>query len=549
MITEIKDRADPDAGLISYEQIKLFVDRMLSNSRFNDEYVAADKDYEKKVPIGRYLLQLEFWMRQSRANRVDNDISSVLNEMKELSEQLNIPIEPGSKSEGMVGRELLRAEADYYEETARRERKERGLPDSSPLAALGLKELEAKVHAAWQIELGRKSPEETIESAASAQEQAAAPKISLSKYGEKFVSENERHKRFNKSTAAQARQTFALFGKSLGHDDLSVIKQTDLSTFKDLLDGVSKNYGKSKKDKKLSAEELLAKGAAVPPEMRGLGVDATNRHLNFLSQVFRAIRSRGQVLDSSLDPAALRAKESTDPMDEVLPWTQEQRRLLYAQPPFNGCKGPKHRMVPGDLVFHDGLYWCPIICDYLGLRREEAAGLAVADVMLDEDTAVWTIDVRPNQFRDLKRTWTARRLPIPEEILRLRFLDYVEKIRALGYQALFPDLLSAVEGRPLGEQLADGWAKVESGAFPDGKPEKTAFRSYRHAFTKDLKDAGVWLEMRKELMGHKKVGETEGRYGDRFAIRPKAEAISKHPKLTDKLESYEINLLPSISKL
>lgn len=64
MISEIKDRTDEDAGLITPEQLKLFVDRMLANSHFNDEYVAADKDYEKKVPIGRYLLQLELWTRR-----------------------------------------------------------------------------------------------------------------------------------------------------------------------------------------------------------------------------------------------------------------------------------------------------------------------------------------------------------------------------------------------------------------------------------------------------------------------------------------------------
>ena len=145
-----------------------------------------------------------------------------------------------------------------------------------------------------------------------------------------------------------------------------------------------------------------------------------------------------------------------------------------------------------------------MICDYLGLRREESAGLAVADVMQDADAGLWTIDVRANKFRQLKRTWTARRLPIHEELLRLGFLEYVEAIRALGYEPLFPDLLPTTPGSPLVDQLANGWVKIEMGAFPDGKPEKRVFRSYRHSFNDELKNAGVSLEMRRELMGHRR---------------------------------------------
>lgn len=145
--------------------------------------------------------------------------------------------------------------------------------------------------------------------------------------------------------------------------------------------------------------------------------------------------------------------------------------------------------------------------DDLRLSRAAArrgCGLAVADVMQDADSGLWTIDVCANKFRQLKRTWTARQLPIHEELLRLGFLEYVEAIRALGYEPLFPDLLPTTPGSPLGNQLANGWVKIEMGAFPDGKPEKRAFRSYRHSFNDELKNSGVSLEMRRELMGHRR---------------------------------------------
>jgi hypothetical protein len=303
---------------------------------------------------------------------------------------------------------------------------------------------------------GRSSSSEPAGTTAEAVQLAApapppAAPVSLSALGEKVISEKKKHKRWDRKTANQAHQTFVLFGKSLGHDNLASVKQSDLSDFKDLMLDLSQFYGKSNKDKLLTAAQLRAKGADGPPENRGLGVDAINRHLNFLGQLIDAGRAQGHKLDPNLDPASLRAQESVDPLDECLPWTAEHRRLLYAQPPFTGCKYWKERMVPGDIIYHDGLYWCPMICDYLGLRREEAAGLAVEDVIQDEDTGMWAIEVRANQFRRMKKTWTARRLPIPEELLRLGFLEYVEAIRALWYEALFPDLLPTTPGSPFGE--------------------------------------------------------------------------------------------------
>jgi hypothetical protein len=374
-----------------------------------------------------------------------------------------------------------------------------------------------------------------------------APAVSLSVLAKKLIAEKEKHKRWDVKTASQARQTFRLFGKSLMHDNLAKLTQSDLSDFKDLLSEIAKSYGKSGKDKDLTALQLRAKGAALDPEKRGLGVDATNRHLNFLSQLFEAAWAQGYSLDPKIDPAALRAQESVDPMAEVLPWTQDHRRKLYAQPPFVGSKSLKERMAPGDVIYHDGLYWCPLICDNLGLRREEAAGLTVMDVFQDEDTGLWAIEVRPNKFRRLKKTWTQRRLPVPDELLRLGFIEYVETIRKLGYDAVFPDLLPTTPGTPLGERLADQWVKIERAAFPDGKPEKTAFRSFRHSFNDDLKNANVSLEIRAELMGHKKFGETAGRYGDRFNLRLKTEAISKKPILTDKLTKHKIRLVPPVA--
>ena len=98
--------------------------------------------------------------------------------------------------------------------------------------------------------------------------------------------------------------------------------------------------------------------------------------------------------------------------------------------------------------------------------------------MQDADTGLWTIDVCANKFRQMKRTWTARQLPIHEELLRLGFLEYVEAIRALGYEPLFPDLLPTTPGSLLGDQLVtDGsrskWAPFLTANLKNGRFSRT----------------------------------------------------------------------------
>lgn len=155
------------------------------------------------------------------------------------------------------------------------------------------------------------SSPQTAQSNSSSQTAAEpAPTVSLSALSEKLIAEKVKNKRWDGKTAVQVRQTTQLFGKSLKHDNLLRISQKDLSDFKDLLSEVAKSYGKSPKDKVLSAEELRTKGATYPPDKRGLGADATNRHLNFLSQLIDAARAQAHELDPKLDPAARRTKTS-----------------------------------------------------------------------------------------------------------------------------------------------------------------------------------------------------------------------------------------------
>jgi hypothetical protein len=148
MLTEYQTTEHDDADLLTPAQVKHFIDTALATYRFNDEYTAVvyDTDEIRRLnPIDRHILQLFYGAKQLRAKLVENDVSEVVDELQELSTELTIPIRRGSVNEKMLGREMLRARANYFEECARRECKERGLPPPTDVEALSPEELLARL--------------------------------------------------------------------------------------------------------------------------------------------------------------------------------------------------------------------------------------------------------------------------------------------------------------------------------------------------------------------------------------------------------------------
>jgi hypothetical protein len=84
-----------DADLLAPSQVKHMVDEILASFRFNDEYTASVYDTEeirRNNPIDRQIHQLIYGAKRLRAQLVENDISEVVDQMHELSAELNIPI-------------------------------------------------------------------------------------------------------------------------------------------------------------------------------------------------------------------------------------------------------------------------------------------------------------------------------------------------------------------------------------------------------------------------------------------------------------------------
>lgn len=171
-------------------------------------------------------------------------------------------------------------------------------------------------------------------------------------------------------------------------------------------------------------------------------------------------------------------------------------------------------------------YWLPILALYCGGRLNELSQLYLADII--EVEGIPSLDfnlVGENKIdidegdtpdvsdKSLKNISSARKIPIPQILIELGFIDYVLKLRELGHIRLFPELLFDSEkgyGKYAGKWFNDAFLGRQLEIPRDGT--KT-FHSLRHNFATALGTLTAIPNQKSDLMGHQRKGSTtEVRY-------------------------------------
>lgn len=236
-----------------------------------------------------------------------------------------------------------------------------------------------------------------------------------------------------------------------------------------------------------------------------------NKHLSWLSALFKFADANGYVTPD-VDLGKLRRKVKKKKGGKRLPWADDDLRTLVSGPVWTGCTGLWNRLVPGDVVFHDGMYWGLPLVVCTGGRSEEPAGLMLADIY--EDAAVPHIHFRDNAYRLLKNGQSDRRVPISPALIRLGFLDHVRAMRELGHELLFPEFYNPKASMSFDHVFYDKvFEPLRDFHFPNGTSQKRgrkdvdvhSIRTRVASFWRDRKfDPGL----RQYLLGHVPDGET-----------------------------------------
>ncbi|WP_343226841.1 integrase [Rhizobium laguerreae] len=360
-------------------------------------------------------------------------------------------------------------------------------------------------------------------------------------------------------TARDARALVRMFKAVLeehGVEHTGQISQYHLGELRQHFNAIPVRWGQSARMRAMTAPELRAEGQKLLEQAAkhgkkaavGLSAGTIRKHFGNLNHFLKHVRGHGFGLDNwtfeGLRPkkpkaGSIRRQQHKPKPDEIRP--------LFSCPVYTGSLNhDRGRGKPGPYVFHDAAYFLPIMFTYLGARRKEFAGLSLNDIEEDDDGLV--IVLRTNEFRRLKTEQSERVLPLPDELIRLGFMDYCVALQTLGYKAVFPDLISHKTTNDPGDRFYDVFLPMMERSLGD-KMWKRAFHALRHGMADTLLQAGVAPLIINDISG--RLGdssETSLRYTNPAGLPLMRDALGKYPIITSSIEPKPIRLLPWIEQ-
>jgi integrase len=262
------------------------------------------------------------------------------------------------------------------------------------------------------------------------------------------------------------------------------------------------------------------------PEAQKVSPATVNKLLGATQAVALWARDNGLIPDDVpwADPFSRMRLEEPDPQRE--PWEPHELRVLFGSLIFTDGARPKAG--GGDAAF-----WLPLLGIFTGARLGELAPLSAADVFTDEATGILAISISEDveTGKRLKTRGSRRIIPVHAELVRLGFVDFVEKVkRERGCDArLFPQLNPGPRGG-----FGEAWSKW-FGRYIRGlgiRNRDRVFHSFRHGFKDALRSARVSEDINDALTGHAGGNSVARGYGAkdmlrRFGLPALADAVSK----------------------
>ena len=164
-------------------------------------------------------------------------------------------------------------------------------------------------------------------------------------------------------------------------------------------------------------------------------------------------------------------------------------------------------------------FWCPLIALFTGARLGEIVTLQADAIEQDADSGVFVMNIATAQSGPKgKNENSRRRVPVPDALMSLGLIDYVQHVRTLGGMALFPH-------RKINPTRAADPSKHVSRVFGahlndlEIKDPRKVFHSFRHTVITRMHVKGVPVGDAELIVGHaaqdlhERMSESGGRGG------------------------------------
>lgn len=242
-------------------------------------------------------------------------------------------------------------------------------------------------------------------------------------------------------------------------------------------------------------------------------------HASTLASLWNKARKLGQINRERHNPfTEHRIKRAVVVPEEAKGFSNDELAAMFALPIFT--QGERPRGGKGHAS-----YWMPLIMLWTGARPEEVAQLMVHDFQPIAGGG-WSMNytdlgIHPHKGqRSLKTTGrrTGRRtIPVPQKLLDLSLIAYVQHLKDNKETALFPLLRTKSARKLLATGWDDWWGKLmySQGILSKAGEGRQPAREFRHTFATAARASEIPREVLKYTQGHKEQGNaTSEGYGD-----------------------------------
>lgn len=253
----------------------------------------------------------------------------------------------------------------------------------------------------------------------------------------------------------------------------------------------------------LDEEASLAAKGDDAPKIPRLSYGTINKHLTSLQKCLGKHLTRNDEGKTPLLAARFSKKEvKQNPAFKRTELTDNRVVSIFTGPVFTGYgDADEKRFEPGNKLKLDTFYWTPLLALLSGICLEEALQLRPDDVATRDGIHFVTIGaVHDGQAAQVKNPARQRELPIHKDLVRLGFLDYVERMRREGASRLFPGLDRGGLDARYGHNFTQWWTAYRRavGAYARGQD----FHSLRHGANRRMVRAKIPLPTVKRVLGH-----------------------------------------------
>jgi integrase len=305
-------------------------------------------------------------------------------------------------------------------------------------------------------------------------------------------------------TEADYRAAYKLFIEIVGDLPINQVDRKLMVDYRQTLMKLPPNKNKSPRYKDKSIQEILAMDIK-----KKMATETINRNLARLNVLFKYAENSVLIDKNPARELLLKKKRRDDQLRAVFD-TEDLRELFYS------------KLYLKDQHRRSYSFWVPILGLYTGARIDEICQLHLDDIR--EESGVWVFDINSKQEKKLKNPGSERLVPIHPFLLNdLKFLNYVDSLRRIGEERLFPELRQRREG--YGQTVSKWFGRYKRTCGVTDRDK--VFHSFRHTFTHSLKQNDVNEVMISELVGHAVNSITMSRYGKRYEPEKLFEAITK----------------------